>query len=251
MGVLEQITSAFAQQCREILGGNLTGVYLHGSAAMGCFNEQKSDIDLLVVVEKRVPDETKRRFMDMVVDLNEKAPEKGIEMSIVRRAVCDPFVYPTPFELHFSVAHLDWYRTDPDGYVANMKGTDKDLAAHMTIVRERGKCLCGAPVGQVFGEVPAEAYFDSIRCDIAQAEDDILSDPVYVVLNLCRVLAYKREKLILSKAEGGRWGLEELPEGYRGLVGQALAGYENGTSVCPDERLAAEYAAYMLDEIER
>jgi len=251
MTVLELVTTAFARKCREILGDNLTGVYLHGSAAMGCFNEEKSDIDLLVVVEKGVPDEVKRRFMDMVTALNKKAPEKGIEMSIVRREVCDPFVYPTPFELHFSIAHLDWYRTDPKGYIEKMKGTDKDLAAHMTIVRRRGRCLCGAPVGQVFGEIPAEDYFDSIRCDIAQAEEDILSDPVYVVLNLCRVLAYKREKLILSKAEGGRWGMEKLPEGYRGLVGQALAGYENGTPVCPDERLAAEYAAYMLDEIGR
>jgi len=31
-----------------ILGNNLTGIYLHGSAVMGCFQPGKSDIDLLL-----------------------------------------------------------------------------------------------------------------------------------------------------------------------------------------------------------
>lgn len=249
MGVLEQITSAFAQRCREILGGNLTGVYLHGSAAMGCFNEKKSDIDLLVVAEKTVSEAIKRRFMDMVVGLNKKAPEKGIEMSILKREVCNPFVYPTPFELHFSIAHLNWYQRDPADYIAKMQGTDKDLAAHVTIVRHRGKCLYGEPIERVFGEVPAEDYFDSIRGDIEEAEVDILQNPVYVILNLCRVLAYRREGRILSKAEGGAWGLESVPEEYRDLVRQALAEYANNTPLRLDERKAIGFAAYMLGRI--
>ena len=33
---------------------------------------------------------------------------KGIEMSIVTKTVCNPFVYPTPFELHFSAMHIGW-----------------------------------------------------------------------------------------------------------------------------------------------
>ena len=113
MSILESVTETFVTESREILGENLVGVYLHGSAAMGCFNEKKSDIDLLVVVGDRLSDETKKRYMDMVVKLNGDAPEKGIEMSIVRKDVCRPFVYPTPFELHFSIAHLEWYQENP------------------------------------------------------------------------------------------------------------------------------------------
>lgn len=86
------------------------GIYLHGSAVMGCFNGKKSDIDLLVVVKDPPTDEEKLRFMNMAVELNALAPSKGIEFSIVKKSVCSPFVYPTPFELHFSVAHLDWFR---------------------------------------------------------------------------------------------------------------------------------------------
>ncbi|MDD6156298.1 MAG: nucleotidyltransferase domain-containing protein [Lachnospiraceae bacterium] len=46
-----EVTEEFVIQSRKILGDNLTGVYLHGSAAMGCFNPEESDIDLLVVVK--------------------------------------------------------------------------------------------------------------------------------------------------------------------------------------------------------
>ena len=41
MGLLESVTATFVKQSREILGENLVGVYLHGSAAMGCLNEKR------------------------------------------------------------------------------------------------------------------------------------------------------------------------------------------------------------------
>ena len=153
MRLLESITEAFVTASREILGENLVGIYLHGSAVMGCFNEKKSDIDLLVVVDGEIPDEVKKRYLDMVVRLNGDAPEKGIEMSVVRKDVCRPFVYPTPFELHFSVSHLEWYRENPADYIAKMKGVDRDLAAHFTVICHRGKCLYGKGIQDVFGKV--------------------------------------------------------------------------------------------------
>ena len=158
MRLLESITEAFVTASREILGENLVGIYLHGSAVMGCFNEKKSDIDLLVVVDGELPDEVKKRYLDMVVRLNGDAPEKGIEMSIVRKDVCRPFVYPTPFELHFSNAHLDWYRTAPEEYIDRMRGTDKDLAAHFTMIYHRGKALYGKAIPETFSPVPPADY---------------------------------------------------------------------------------------------
>ena len=164
------LAAEFAKRSGKILGGNLVGVYLHGSAAMGCFNPVKSDLDLLAVVRESPDDIRKRAYMDMVTELSTRMPENGthggIEMSMVRRDVCDPFVYPTPFELHYSAMHLPWYRRDPEDYIRKMKGTDKDLAAHFTVIRSRGICLAGLPVREVFGEVPAADYLDSIREDI-------------------------------------------------------------------------------------
>ena len=246
MSLLESVTKAFVRESREILGGNLVGVYLHGSAAMGCFHEKKSDIDLLVVVNEKISDEIKMRYMDMVVRLNKDAPEKGIEMSIVRKDVCRPFVYPTPFELHFSIMHLKWYKEDPADYIAKMKGTDRDLAAHFTIVYHRGKCLYGKKIKDVFEKPGRQDHFDSIMSDIADAEKDIITDPVYIILNLCRVLAYKQEGLILSKEEGGKWGLKVLPEKYHALISQALDEYMTDEGKNWNEADTREFALYML-----
>ena len=245
------LLESFVESCREILAVQLVGVYLHGSAAMGCFDGRVSDLDLLIVVGGDVSDEAKRRLMDMTVALNEQAPAKGIEMSVVRRDVCRPFVYPTPFELHFSVAHLDWYRSDPGDYIAKMNGTDKDLAAHFTITYHRGITLWGEPIADVFAPVPPEHYFDSIWCDIGNAEEDISGDPVYVILNLCRVLGYAREGLILSKREGGEWGMSVLPEEFRRLTAAALEQYGGGKAMTADPQSAQRFARRMLDEIRK
>ncbi len=257
MDKIQGLLDYFVAESLHILGPNLNGIYLHGSAVMGCFNPEKSDIDLILVVKDEVNDTAKRQFMDMVVELNKQASEKGLELSIVREAVCRPFVYPTPFELHFSVAHLNWYQTDPEDYVAKMKGTDKDLAAHFTILYHRGQALYGKAIREVFAEVSRDAYMDSIWCDIEGAAEDILDSPMYIILNLCRVLGYKEEGLILSKKEGGEWMRRQLPEkdhetltdGFSELIAAALKEYATGQTMELQEALAKRFAEEMLKKI--
>lgn len=249
MSALNDLLKSIVEQSQKILGDNLIGIYLHGSAVMGCFNEKTSDVDLLIVVKEAVSNNTKHCFMDMVVKLNAYAPKKGIELSIVRKSVCNPFAYPTPFELHFSIAHLEWYQANPLDYIDKMKGTDKDLAAHFTNICNSGKCLYGSSIKDVFGAVSKEFYFDSICNDIEQSEKEIMENPTYIILNLCRVLAYKKEELILSKREGGKWGVCNVPGKYHTLILQALDEYLFNKTTEWDENNAHEYAAYMLAQI--
>lgn len=251
--------------CRTVIGVSLTGVYLHGSMAMGCFNRARSDIDIIVIIEDNITDKQKMRIMEQLVKLNGRAPAKGIEISFVKREYCMPFVYPTPYELHFSPTHLQWFNDSPEDYIAGMKGEDKDLAAHFTIIGRYGICLYGKAIAEVFGEIPSKDYIDSLWYDIENAAEDILDNPVYTILNLCRVTAYLREGLILSKAEGGSWGLAHLEEKYHPLIRQALNDYRsdkelpaagmsiNGISAAgisaEDKRLAKQFANAMLKEI--
>ena len=249
--IMDTVIKSFVEKSIEILQDNVVGIYLHGSAVMGCFHPAKSDIDLIVVVKEAVPDAKKKAFLDMVTALNSQGPTKGIEMSIVRQSVCKPFVYPTPFELHFSVAHLDWYGRDPDDYISKMKGEDKDLAAHFTIINHRGKCLYGAPIKDTFADVPVEDYKDSIWNDVADAKEDIADDPMYIILNLARVLAYLHDGLVLSKKEGGDWALRNLPEMYHSLIQDAMSEYTEGLEPSYDMTLAKDYAGYMIGKIEQ
>ena len=247
----DSLIKGFVEQSKRILRDNLVGVYLHGSLVMGCFNPQKSDIDLIIVIDKPISDSIKRAYLDTVVQFNALAPKKGIEMSIVLRAVCKPFVYPTPFELHFSAGYLEWYGEDPDDYIREMTGTDKDLAAHFTIINKRGKCLYGVPIEDVFAEVPSSDYMDSIWFDVEGATEEITEYPMYLTLNLARVLAYKKEGLVLSKKEGGDWALEHLPAEYRPLIADAMREYSESAEIVYDDMLARRYAEYVIRELKQ
>ncbi len=247
----QDVLDKIVDNCKEIFGADLTGVYLHGSLAMGCFNPDKSDLDLIIVIEKDILDKQKLEFMNELTELNKKAPGKGIELSIVKKVYCREFLYPTPFELHFSNMHLQWFIENPADYISNMKGTDKDLAAHFTIIKKYGIVLYGQEINEVFADVPEKDYLDSIWCDVEGAEENILEDPVYTILNLCRVAAFCKSNLITSKKQGGEWALQNFASKYQFLISSALQNYTLGRAMQVNEKEIKEFADDMLQFIRK
>lgn len=244
--LLEQIKNNY----HSILGDNLIGFYVHGSYAFGCFSWERGDLDFLVVVTEEPSLSQKRALIRHLLALDSQAPQKGFEMSVVTvDAVC-PFVYPTPYVLHYSNAWREDYRRDLDGTLSRLHGTDPDLAAHIMVTHTCGIVLYGAPIEDVFAPVPHEAYLDSIRYDIENAREDIDENPVYVILNLCRVLGYLRGAGVLSKEGGGVWGIANLPGEFVPPVSGALAYYRDGTDFAYDAEIGRRFAQYMLSAID-
>ena len=139
----KEILNKIANEYYRILGKNLIGIYVHGSIAFGCFNPNKSDIDFIVVVNNLPTMEEKEALIQTLLYLYEDAPTKGYEMSVVLYRFCKEFVYPTPFELHYSIAHLQRCRDNLREYCISMNGTDKDLAAHFTVIKKVGYTIWG------------------------------------------------------------------------------------------------------------
>lgn len=253
MALYDDVVDRLVQRICVILENRLTGIYLHGSMAMGCFNPNKSDIDVIVIIEEDISDLQKLRLMREIAEMNGSAPAKGIEISVVKREYCKPFVYPTPFELHFSPCHLERYRCSSEDYIREMKGTDKDLAAHFTVINNYGRVLYGENVQDVFGEVPKRDYVDSIYSDIQNAASDIWGNPVYVTLNLCRVLAYLRSGKCLSKLDGGKWGINNLDFGID-IVSEALKSYISDREMIADvntERFVEQMLMLIEEKMEK
>lgn len=244
----DTLLKALVEAAKGAFGANLTGVYLHGSLAMGCFNPKKSDIDLLVVVETMPGRGERLALLSRLVELNKLALAKGIELSVLERPACDPFRHPCPYVFHFSPAHLPAIQADPVAYVEAMVGTDRDLAAHCTVLRQHGKALWGPPIPEVFGAVTAEDYGDSILFDLSGAQEDMGRSPVDTILNLCRALAFFRQGLCLSKAQGGQWALDHLVPAYRDLIGEALDCYGSDREM-EATPLARLFAVYALGEL--
>lgn len=243
--ILEKIKTAYC----NILKEKLTGIYVHGSIAFGCFRWEASDIDFLVIVNQELSLTEKIQLVKVLTELDEISPPKGLEMSVIDEKYCRKFIYPTPFALHYSNAHKESCKQEPEGYCKRMKGTDKDLAAHITVVRAVGITLTGKAVEEVFAPVPAEAYLDSIKEDIRDAVSEAEDNAVYIILNLCRVLAYVEEGAVLSKKQGGEWAAVHLPQDLRPVAGQALQAYCGKSGFCADGGSVRMFAEYMIGRL--
>lgn len=238
---------------RTVLGGDLIGVYLHGSLAMGCFNPEWSDVDLLAITQIRMRVETKRDIAEILLRCS--AAPAPIELSFLLKQDIDSWRYPTPYDFHYSE---DW-REKIKGELSDggwrswneELRTDPDLAAHITIIFNRGICLYGPPIGEIFHPIPKQHYIASIIEDFKWGRDRIDQYPRSFILNACRAHAYLLEDRICSKDEAGTWAIQILAEEFKDIVAQALEEYRGD---CKEEQfdlsLLRRLAEHMAEQIE-
>ncbi|MBK8796127.1 MAG: hypothetical protein IPM07_06985 [Anaerolineales bacterium] len=152
---------AIIRSLYEGAGENLLGLYLHGSLAMGCFHPGASDIDLVSHTGTSAQD-VHRAMRALLAASGAPAP---VEISTVHYAQIAPWRHPTPFDLHYSEMH----RTGAMQMLANPAalpgegGVGADLAAHFTVIQQRGLCLWGADRG---AEIEVPWAITSARCAV-------------------------------------------------------------------------------------
>lgn len=151
-----------SNQVQAILKQNLAGIYIHGAIAMQCFKPSNSDIDILIVIEDKLPLDLYPALYNSFNSLATQYQQK-LELSIIQREALVNFVHPTPFELHFSETYNKFDKDNPPDL--DVVRTDADLAGHFVITRQFGMVLYGESVQQVFPEIPRAAYLDSITQD--------------------------------------------------------------------------------------
>ncbi|WP_432946955.1 aminoglycoside adenylyltransferase domain-containing protein [Kribbella sp. CA-253562] len=223
--------SRYVEQALAATGLEPTGVYVHGSLAMGCFYRAKSDVDLLVVVRETLSPAQRERVARALAERAATRPMLGdLELSVLteRQAAEGTREY----EVHYSAYWTDRILAGQVDYAATNR--DPDLAAHVSVVQRRGVAVSGRPAGEVFAEVPHEEYLRAIEADLREV--DLVAEPYYGVLNACRVVMVRECGAVVSKEEGGEWGLRSLTEQHRAVVQQALRCYRSARPVRPEER---------------
>lgn len=213
---------------RDLLGANLYGMYVYGSLAFGCYNPAWSDVDVLVVTRRRMAEGTCAAVVDALRRIG--SPTR-LEITFLSRANLVPWRHPCLCDLHFS-------------RVAEVRDRlNYDLAAEITNARARGVALVGPPPEDVLPAVPEADFEQSILGDIRWARQHVDDRPGYGVLNGCRVLAYREERTIMSKAEAGSWGARSLPAQFQPLARHAAAVYAGAT----EQELDREHVGVFLD----
>jgi streptomycin 3"-adenylyltransferase len=221
---------------------------LHGSLATGCHNPERSDIDLLLALDHGLTLDTKRALGQLI--LRYENQPRQLELSAMTLAQLKPWHYPPPYEFHYGdtlaadLANGNWQHWN-DAVEA-----DPDLAAHFTILNQRGLTLYGRPIAEIFPTVPADDYKASILTDFEWGAERVGQRPMYFVLNACRILAFLQEGLVLSKDEGGAWGLGHLPKALRAVVQQALDLYRGESQTAQFDPAAVEqFVTYMQQNV--
>lgn len=240
------IVETLTREIKSVLEGNLEGLYLKGSLALGDFNAETSDVDLLVITKERVTDEDFTKLAEMHSQIQKTANRYANEV--------EPAYVPLHDIQNFSPRHE---------YPALERGPDerlkwKSLGANWILefwtVRERGITLYGPDPKTLIPPIPKEEMVVAAR-QVLQ-EDwlewvDTWANPEwhthagemrYVVETMCRALYIVAHGELSSKPKAVRWALEALPEPWPALVNQSQSWTAGGAV---DWTATAEVEAFV------
>jgi Domain of unknown function (DUF4111) len=239
--------AAVAAALTRVLGPLLVGLYLHGSAALGGWSAEHSDVDLLGVVARPLDRRAKRAISARLHHPSLTCPAPaGLELSLVTAAVAgDPPRRP-PFELAVRTGPA------PQTHLGGPAAADPDLLLCFAVCRRGGVAVTGPDPRQVFAEPPRAWLLDRVAAELrgAVGHGSVASR----VLTACRAWRFLEDDVLGSKVDGGRWAGPRLagtgPPGAAELVEAAVAA-QLGLAPMPvgpsDRRRARELAAAVLD----
>jgi Domain of unknown function (DUF4111) len=186
------------------LGPALVGLYLHGSGALGGWSAERSDVDLLGVVARRLGRRAKQVAAARLLHPALACPaRRGLELSLVTAVVAAAPPRLPPFELHVSTAP-----PAPSSHLGGPGATDPDLLLHLAVCRRSGVTVSGAPPAGVLAEPPRawllERAAEELRWSLRHGS---FADRV---LNACRAWRLLEDGQLCSKVDGGEWARPQL-----------------------------------------
>ena len=120
------------------------------------------------------------------------------------------------------------------------------------VIKQKGICLFGKPINDIFPDIPNELFLDTVSSDIDTfyVESDNDSQSSFLVLQLCRILSFKETGNILSKHNAAEWAFENIPSQHHPIIKTALYNkFGLGSKVMYTKEDAISFKTYMSQEI--
>ena len=233
---------------------NLIGVYLHGSIVLNAFNPSSGDIDILVVVKDSIDASEKLAIAKDIISLD-GAP-RPVEISAIKLSDAKAWKNPGNCVFHYSDFWRDKYLArfrDPASkvYVVDREFPDGDVTSYIKLIKQSGIVLYGQNIQDVFADISDEDFWEAICSDIDEY-DFHAYDPRYFASNILilgRSLSFNKEKLILSKYDGGLWMIQNVPENLKYLPEAAMNIWFNNEDCAFPEDDLEKLRQYLIKEI--
>lgn len=237
---------------RNVLGADVVGAYLHGSAVLGGLRPS-SDVDVFAVSRRRTTAGERRVLVDGLLEISgaraRRGPARPVELTIVVQSDVRPWRYPPRSEFQYG----EWLRDEFERGDTPSPTPSPDLAPLITMVLLGNTPLYGPPPGEVLDPVPPE---DLIRAIVASVPDllaDLESDTRNVVLTLARIWTTLATGAIRSKDAAADWAFMHLPANHRPVLARARAIYLEDEEERWDDLLPhlRPHADHIVGAIER
>ena len=205
---IEALLGRLTDEIRQSLNGSLAGLYVYGSLVTGDFDKNRSDIDLLAVVDSDVDGDTFDRLDRMHARFVEDHPawEDRIEVAYV----------PAPALWNFRTQTSQIAIVSP-GEAFHLKAAGRDYLLNWYTVREAGATLCGPPPAAFIPEISRSEFVEVVREHAEWWKEQVYEMRTpgaqsYAVLTLCRALYTYRHGGQASKKQAALWAKSYLPQ---------------------------------------
>jgi predicted nucleotidyltransferase len=236
---------------QEIFGDDLIGVYLHGSAALGCYGPH-SDVDVVAAISRDSSTDEQRRLADLCLAVSRPTWDDShclLELDVVVAPDVRPWRYPPPIDFHFSESFREGFeRGEPKPWRV---AESADLAASLTVLHAAGVVLTGARVQEVFPPVPLPDYRAAIVSDLPWCLERRDDRRLYVVLGLPRIWAGLTTETVHSKATAAEWALPRLTSELRPVLEHGLAAYRGEAEESWADLPVDDYIDFVIERIPR
>ncbi len=205
---------------RDVLGSDVIGAYLHGSAVLGGLRP-RSDLDVLVVTRQPTTEAVRRALVDGLLDVSgsraRRGPGRPVELTVVVQAAVRPWRYPPVCEFMYG----EWLRDAYERGEVPAPEPSPDLATLLTMVLAGDAPLLGPSPREVLDPVPADDLRAAIVAGIPQLLDEVEDDTRNVLLTLARIWRTLVTGEVTSKDAAAAWAIERLPVDQRPVLQRA------------------------------
>ncbi|MFH8885476.1 aminoglycoside adenylyltransferase family protein [Streptomyces californicus] len=215
---------------RDVLGPDLLGACLHGSAVLGGLRPA-SDLDILAITRRSLDPDRRRALLAGLLEISGlTAGVRPVELTVVVHSGIRPWRYPPTADFLYG----EWLRAELTAGGPPLPAPLPDLALLLTVARAGGRPLTGQPPARLIDPVP---HTDLARASVAglpELLDDLADDTRNVLLTLARIWATLATGEILPKDAAADWALARLPAEHRPVLEHARELYR--TTRYADER---------------
>lgn len=207
-----------------LLGVEVVAVYLFGSAVMGGLRIN-SDVDVLVVVNKSLPELTRRKLTDRLMLISGKIGNtdsiRPLEVTVINQGDVVPWQYPPKNEFIYG----EWLRDQFEEGQIPKPTYDPDLAIVLAQVRKNSVSLFGPDASDILEPVPMTDIRRAIRESLPGLIEDIKGDERNVILTLARMWLTVAVGEISPKDVAAEWAIPRLPKEHATLLDLARKAY--------------------------